>query len=71
MFRQFARFCNRRNTTELLASSARADDADARESARRFTRGNIPIQDSEGGFVSPNDLEIERREIAQLTFPNR
>lgn len=40
---------------------------DQRDEAARFSRGNIPIQ--EGLFVTQQELENERKEVANIAFP--
>ena len=40
----------------------------ARKAASRFSRGNVAIQF--GSFVTTEDLEKERREVAKLKFHN-
>lgn len=64
------------DTYRLLVGRSRSseevnDDFDkkfARKAASRFSRGNVAIQFN--SFVTTNDLENERNEVAKLSFHN-
>jgi hypothetical protein len=51
----------------VAAGNQAAADADARAVASRFSRGNVPIQQS--AFLMGSDLEEERQKVSNLKFP--
>jgi len=45
-----------------------AEEKDARTAVERFSRGNVAVQDDR--FVTENDLERERKQVAEFPFRN-
>lgn len=45
-----------------------SDEADARATVKRFSRGSVAMQDDR--FVSEQDSEYERNEVAKLIIRN-
>ena len=61
-FRRFLKLFSRAHTFDADLSA----DHDARQTARRFARGNAAL--SAGHFLTREALERERREMANITF---